>query len=53
MSAGYAPPSREIAFNSMAYGPPPGLGMMPMGSQSMAPHSSGIPAVPDANPAGE
>ncbi|KAJ2931435.1 hypothetical protein H1R20_g5662, partial [Candolleomyces eurysporus] len=50
MSAGFAP-SREIGFNSMAYGPPPGLAMMPMGSQSMAPHSSGIPAVPDANPA--
>lgn len=53
MSASFGPPQpRDMSYNSMAYGPPPGLGMV--SHQQMGAHSNGMPtALAESNPNGE
>lgn len=52
MSASFGPVQpHDVPFNSMAYGPPPGLGAV--SSQPLNSHPTGIPALPESNPAGE
>ncbi|KAF6765082.1 hypothetical protein DFP72DRAFT_870057 [Ephemerocybe angulata] len=50
MSASFGPPQARD-FNSMAYGPPPGLGMVAGGNQSLNTHHGGIPTLSESNQA--
>ncbi|TEB35932.1 hypothetical protein FA13DRAFT_1810578 [Coprinellus micaceus] len=50
MSASFGPvQTHDMSFNSMAYGPPPGLGGV--SNQQLNSHPSGIPGIPESNPA--